>query len=273
MKLTMVSFFWGSLSRLEWICLNSFVQHGFDVHLYTCEKMRVPVGVELKDAGKFIDCSDIKFYGKGAGEGMGSPSLTSNIFRYKMLASKTNACWIDTDMICLSNFAIDGDYLFAYERPGIVNSAILGVGVNGDSKNLFTNLSNYVNNPFKIYWSDHPKIKIRKLLAILKRQTDWEHVPWGVTGPLAVTSILKKMNLIGFSSSSSAFYPVAYANADTLFEPMSDSKFQSIFLNSKTCHLWNEILRRKGLDKNTYFHPDSPYERFIQERSLDSGWL
>ena len=79
-KPKIVSFFQGSLSRLEWVCINSFVKMGYTFELYVCNEIKAPVGVTLKDAGKFIDCNNILYYGAGAGSGKGSPSLTSNLF-------------------------------------------------------------------------------------------------------------------------------------------------------------------------------------------------
>lgn len=272
MKPTIVSFFWGELSRLEWVCLNSFVKFGFDVHLYTCAQMRVPSGVELKDAGAYIDCCDIKFYGRGAGSGKGSPSLTSNIFRYRILSDSKSTCWVDTDMLCLSEFSIDGNYLYGIERDRIVNSAILGVGENGDIKGLFKCLSDYVADPFKLYYSDHPKVFLKKLLARLKGRTSWEDVPWGVTGPLAVTSMLNRLKMRGLAEPARSFYPIPFKHASLLFEPMGDDEYEAIFSEAKACHLWNEVLRHQGINKNVIFDANSPYERIICKLRLDEGW-
>ena len=157
------SFFWGSLSRLEWVCLNSFIKNGFLVDLYTCGPMNVPEGVRLKDAGEFIDCSNIMLYGSGAKSGAGSPSLTSNIFRYRLLRSSRDCYWVDTDMLCLQNFKFEGDYTFGFERGGIINSAILGVGKNGDLFGFYDALAEYVDNPFRLSIYDHPKVFLKKV--------------------------------------------------------------------------------------------------------------
>lgn len=268
----MASFFWGELTRLEWVSLSSFVKQGFKVELYVCEDMRVPEGVHLRDAGEFIDCDNILLYGSGAGTGAGSPSLTSNIFRYKLLAARQNTCWIDTDMICVNEFELDENYIFAYERPGIINSAILGVGPAGDCEGLYKLLSSYVDKPFKLRHWDDPKVFLRKLVAKLKMRTDWKDVPWGVTGPQAVTSAIKHLELLSYAKTSKEFYPISYANAGLSFCKMEDDMFESLFLNAKTYHLWNEVLRRMGSNKNIIFHPMSPYERLISKDSLDSGF-
>ena len=272
MKPKIVSFYYGSLSRLEWVCLSSFIRNGFEVDLYVCEDMKVPDGINLADAGKYIDCQDIKFFGAGAGEGSGSPALTADIFRSKILADQKNICWIDTDMLSIKPFEIFDDYLFAYERDGIINNAIMGVGKKGDIKLIYSLLSEYVQNPFKIYLWDHPKLLIKKMLSHIKGKTRWDDVIWGATGPLAISSVVKHKKMLSIAKSSEEFYPVAFKDAEIIFEEISDDSYLNLFKKAKTCHLWNEVLRRKNRKKNDKFHPQSPFERLIREGNLDSGW-
>jgi len=61
-----------------------------------------------------------------------------------------------------------------------------------------------------------------------------------------------------------------YKDADKLFTKMSDAEYEKRFINAKTCHLWNEVLRSQGIDKNKIFHKDSPYERIIETYNLDA---
>ena len=116
--------FWngGELSPYERLCLKSFIDHGHRVALYTFHHLTVPIGVELRDASELIPESEYFVYKEGPGAG--SPSAFSNLFRYKLLATK-GGWWIDTDVICLANSIPKSSFFAAYESLDTINGAVL----------------------------------------------------------------------------------------------------------------------------------------------------
>ena len=82
----------------------------------------------------------------------------------------------------------------------------------------------------------------------------------------------RKMGLLHLALSTKVFYPIEFKNASQLFTPISDIEFYRRFEGSVSCHLWNEVLRSNGVDKNQVFPKESPYERIISSKKLDEGW-
>jgi hypothetical protein len=89
------------LSKLEQLCLKSFIDNGHEFHLYTYAEIKnVPEGVIIKDGNEILDESEIFRYKNG------SVSAFSNLFRLTMLYKK-GGYWVDTDVICVRPFKFD----------------------------------------------------------------------------------------------------------------------------------------------------------------------
>ena len=97
------------LSRMEQYSIKSFLNLGYEFHLYTYENVKnVPKGTIIKDANDIMpqkEVFDLK-----------STFLPfSDIWRYKMLYDKGNY-WVDLDMIALKKFDFKDEYVFSSER-------------------------------------------------------------------------------------------------------------------------------------------------------------
>lgn len=85
------------LSRLEKLCINSFLKNGHEFHLYTYQDViGIPEKCKIKDANDIIPKDEIFYYS----DTKGNPSAFSNMFRYKLLYD-LGGYWSDMDMICL----------------------------------------------------------------------------------------------------------------------------------------------------------------------------
>src|SRR5262245_11604013 len=93
--------FWHG-SSLGWIArlsLSSFVTRGHVVELFSYAPVAgLPDGVILRDASDVLPCDRVFTYQTGGDAG--SPSLHSNLFRYKLLYD-LGGWWIDTDVLLL----------------------------------------------------------------------------------------------------------------------------------------------------------------------------
>lgn len=255
----------GALSRLERVCLTSFLRAGHKVYLYTYDKvLNIPEGVEVLDANLILPKEKIFTYGSVTGKGKGSYAGFANHFRYEMLSKCSNTYWVDMDVICLSPFYIENDLDYGFENESYINNAVIGTKKAGNK--LFANLSKYCNNPFVFTRWDTFKFLIRKLIGRTWGRSDFSYLPWGVTGPKALTGFVKKDNLLNYAAPIECYYPVGSNDWKQIFFPCEHDVDLS---GAKALHLWNEQLRRDGLDKNTVFDKHSLYEKLISELELD----
>ena len=77
---------------------------------------------------------------------------------------------------------------------------------------------------------------------------------------------MKKDSLLNFAAPIQKYYPISSADWKHIFFASDES----INLDgAQAVHLWNEQLRRDGLDKNSVFDKDSLYEKLILDLKLD----
>jgi mannosyltransferase OCH1-like enzyme len=90
------------LSVIEVLCIESFLAHGHEFHLYAYETIaNVPEGVKIFDANEILEHSDSYEIKKGFGAKSKAPF--ADIFRLHLLYKK-GGWWVDMDVICLKNF-------------------------------------------------------------------------------------------------------------------------------------------------------------------------
>lgn len=235
--------FWagGPLSPYEVLCLNSFVNCGHAVDLYTFDmSLAAPVGVQIRDARELFRPDDFFVYEDGFGKG--SPAAFSNMFRYKLLAQK-GGWWVDTDVICLARDIPAFKEFFAREDAGLINSAVL------------------------FFEAGHP------LMARCFEEATrlGRAVRWGDTGPRLFTRVLKEQARDGDALDSSVCYPVHYSDALDVLLP---SRFESIrqrTASSLFVHLWNAMLHHQGIQK-TILPPGGSVLRHWAEQNSVHGW-
>ncbi|WP_179944664.1 hypothetical protein [Vibrio sinaloensis] len=253
------------MSRLEYVCLNSFVKQGHEVYLYVYDEVgNIPPGVIVVDANSIINKDEIFTYGGITGKGKGSYAGFANYFRYKMLKMYDNTYWVDADVICLKPFVINSPVDVCYESELFVNNAV--VGVRHANHPLFEALVYYCEKPFEIKkWDDYKQV-IKKIYGRYIGRSSFEYLPWGTTGPKALTGFSRQFNILPCHSDK--YYPIASDQWKDIFFHSGISL--DCLSESRGLHLWNEQLRRDGIDKNTVFDKNSMYERLISEFGLDS---
>jgi len=104
-----------TLSPLELLTINSFIDkgHEFKLWLYDEMKTQLPPRVLIGDANEIIPSEKIFRYKNISqfGHGKGSVAGFSDIFRYKLLYEH-GGWWVDMDITCLKKFDIDKSYFF-----------------------------------------------------------------------------------------------------------------------------------------------------------------
>jgi len=216
-----------SLSRLQHACIKSWLNLGYEYHLYTYQEVEnVPEGTCLLDANTIISKDRLFVYNLPLSQGGGSYAGFANLFRYKLLLD--GGTWVDTDLYCVRTLP-EEDYIFAYEDDHLVANCLVKAPSN----------SEFAARCFEVCNSK-----------------DSSKIVWGETGPHLVTSIIKELSLENHVRPRHEFFPILWTNINKFFE---DREIGSYY----TVHFWNEIWRRNKLDKNAIYESETLYERLI----------
>ncbi|MBI1247230.1 hypothetical protein GC197_05220 [bacterium] len=238
------------LTRLERLCLASFVYHGHPVDLYVYDEIAgVPDGVTLMDANEIVPQEQVFTYFGGSYAGF------ADLFRWKMLYDR-GGCWIDADMLCIRPFQFDEPIVFGREidlAKNISWTAAVGVLIFPQGSEVCAYMVDRCLNPHRIDRRDRLKDISRKLY---RRYVSGNIVPvgWGSAGgPVGFSHAMAKFQLKRYEVPTTVFYPVSGAHWESPFD-QTYSQCPQLYNATLGVHLWNEILRQNDFDK------DAPYE-------------
>ena len=243
------------LTKLEQLCIASFLHHAHPFHLYTYGNVRgVPKSTQLKDANKIIPESKIFAYYGGSYAGF------ADWFRWELLFQKGNF-WVDMDIICLRPFLFDEDIVFGRQN-GLIAAGVLRFPA---GHKISRYMSDKCENPHKFSHmiQSHGIIMgtIKKTICkLLNKQRSY--ISWGEAGgPAGFSKVLKLFNMSYLTMPSHCFYPVPSEDFMSIFDEASSDYYETMWRNSYAIHLWNERLRRRGYDKNANFSKHSLLEK------------
>jgi len=234
-----------SLSKMEIMCINSFLKNGYEFHLYTYDYIdNVPEGTIIKDGNEILDSSEIFTYKNK------SYSAVSNLFRFMMIYKKGNY-WVDTDAVSTKFYHNDDDIIIG-ETDKSYSQKKIGCSVvrfkKGDKKLL---------DAIELCKKGREDILNGKLV-------------WGL-GPRTTKTLVEKYNLYdkvkkwNFSSSCNNKHYRTIIDKDYLPEVENNEKYfndiSKIPKENYFIHLWNEFWRRDKLDKNETFRKDCLFEQ------------
>ena len=239
------------LSKMEQLSIKSFIDHGHTYHLYTYDKVGgIPEGVVVKDGNEILDRSEIFRYKNG------SISAFSNIFRFVLLYKK-GGYWADTDLVCVKKLPFkENDIVFSSEPDNSYKSIIPNAGL------------------IKIPKKHSMIIDAMKLLRDLKKDILNGKISWGL-GPHTIKFLISKYNLndkildwtgissCGWADYKSIFYPNTVTNSKVI------KNIKDIPESMYCIHLWNEMLRQGGVDKNQTFDKASLYEQLKEKHNIN----
>lgn len=254
-----VHFFWHGppLSRLERLCLASFVAHGHPVDLYVYDEPQgVPPGVNVVDAQRILP-RDTLFHHRRTG----SVALFADWFRYRLLF-KQGGIWADTDMVCLKPLAFQSRELFAWQDTRLINIALLGLPA---GHSLAVWMAQVCEAPNKVLPYDGFGSRVRKWRRRVLQGNRRDRIRWGEYGPKGFTLAARHFQYAQKALTTETFYPVACEDWQTLFSS-GGAHAPPWFEDSYAVHLWNNMMHRAGgFDKNGAFPADSPFERLCRE--------
>ena len=112
------------------------------------------------------------------------------------------------------------------------------------------------------------KVPVRSELMRICYETsskkDPETLVWGVIGPELFAKVLKQLNLSNYILPFEALYPVMWYDWKDIITSKLATRLKLKFKITKkvyAVHLWNEMWRLNGIDKNSCYHPKCLYEK------------
>jgi len=225
------------LTKIEVLCLSSFVYHGHELNLFVYDmNLSVPEGILKHDARQIIDESEIfKVYN--------SYGPIADKFRYKMI-QRTGLTWTDTDNICLKGGWDFPEYLFGMQGgpEKIVANGLLRAPKNSEFISELVETSSTFNK---------------------------NKITWGEIGPNLVTPKIYKYNLGGYIQNPDVFYPINYWEWSWIFSADHKEIVFEKSKNSYTLQIWNQMLNRKRFNKDGFYKNsaiDFYYNKYVEKQ-------
>ena len=250
----------GQLSAVERLCIQSFLDHGHDFHLYTYEGIHnAPEKAILHDAREIIPENEI--FKNTAGWGEGSVSGFADLFRLKLIQTK-GGWWVDMDVICLKRFDFNDELIlcssYEDEYGQLANNCVFKAPRNS----LF--ISCCLDE-----------------LANINLKT----MPFGTAGPFLFQKIVKDLYLESHVSNYWNFNPISWKNVKPiilgymtskekvkeLLRPYTKPKTMAgrkIPSSAYAVHFWNEVWKAGKLDKNGNYPTQSIFEKLKRKHNI-----
>ena len=222
-----------SMGALERACLRSVVRHGHSLTLYCYGRPDgVPEGVDLADAAQVLPEKEVTAYRNG------SFSLFSNRFRYE-LQRRGLGTWVDCDAYLLAPLDGKRPYLIGEYEPGKLNPGILRIPP--DSSLLPALLAPFEEKMVP-YWLPWPAKVAAYLRRVATGRTGVALMPWGTTGPLALTEVVRRLGVTVDPLPPEVLYPVRWQDAHWIADPEQRLE-DRIAPGAVSVHLWNERIK------------------------------
>ena len=220
----------GDPEYIAWLepAIASFLANGHGFHLYAYDEIEgVPSGATVLNASGILPESRIFRYKENQ-----SLAGFSNFFRYKLLLEK-GGWWVDMDTVCLKPFDFETDYVISSEvdrgKP-VVDLAALKVPAGSE-------LARYA---WGVCESKDP--------ALLR---------WGETGPRLLREAVHHCGLDRYIQPPHVFCPVDYPD----WESVLNRPDLETGPDSFAIHLWNELWRDRGQDKDAEYPRECLFEK------------
>lgn len=260
LKQSTVQFLWvgGNLSVMERLCLRSFVAHGYEPQLYAYEKIgNVPAGVAVRDAREILPESKIFTYQEGLGKG--SYAGFANLFRYHLLHQK-GGWWFDMDFVLLRPLPQTDRLLIAssFESPwgAFANNCTLHAPVEHPAIRWLRDETQAIVSSGSVHFGETGPFLVQRLVK--EQNLHDEVAPWWQFSPYPWTQISR----VAQSTLGAVAKDYLRLVRFLVWQRMRPG-FRAGYIRRGTCaiHLYNQIWKTVGLDKNASYHPLSMYEQ------------
>lgn len=226
---------------MERLSIESFLQNGHEYDLYTYGPVdNVPGRASVLDAGAVVPFSMV---GEFRCAGSVCAAAFSDAFRFKLLLDR-GGVWADTDVVCLRPFDLEEDYCF----PLLSGFPMLGREPGFSIDSWF--LKAPQGSAFLRYCHD---------VAMTHAGRD---LVWGQIGPLLIKDAIDRFALHRFARGPT-FFPVNYDSYKLFTDgsALASVVWHLFSRYSIALHLYHEMWREAGIDKDASFPNDCIYER------------
>ena len=245
----------GRLSTLERLSVASFLAHGHPYHLYTYGEVEgVPDGAKVHDAREVLPEDRIFTYQTGA-VGKGGYSGFANLWRLHLLHDR-GGWWADTDIVCTRPWTGFADEVIATSPEGKwgepANNCVLKMPA---------------GSPVAAYCiREHDRFD----LSTLKMAQNGPHLlqeairEVGSDGLVAADVFCP----YGWQIAQFATWPrwrTAWHNAKRTLRRDGMPRFEPFPPDGRAVHLWTNMWKQNGLDKDVSYPPSSLYERLKRQ--------
>lgn len=198
------------LGPVETACLASAMRQGHHVALYCYRVVTgVPRGVEVRDAAAILPKQAVVRHH------MGSPALFADRFRYELLRLGLGT-WIDCDAYFLRPLDGTAPMLFGWQDGSLINNGVLRLPA--DSPVLPPLLAFFEERTVPAWLPLRARLAARWRLAMCGR-TGIRWMPWGSSGPAALTWLLRRHGLDRNALLPEVLYPVPWQRAGWILDP------------------------------------------------------
>lgn len=199
------------LSWIEQLCLQSWVDRGHNVTLYTLGPVSgVPAAVKTADAGAILAPPfDVIIARRHR------TAVYSDLFRIALLM-RQEVIWVDCDAYGLRDLGGLGPYVFA---PG-PRQLLVGVWGLPRACETLKLMQDFVTRPNPIQPWRGPKYH-KKRQALLDQGHKWaiEALPWGCSGPQLFDHFAKQTRIAPQAQPQQVFYPLFGPSLSLLHRP------------------------------------------------------
>lgn len=224
------------LSVMEQLCISSFLCYGHPFHLYVYQDTAgVPPGTVVLDGNEVLPASRIFTYKEHH-----TYAGFANFFRYKLLLEK-GGWFVDADTICVKPFQFPEEYVFSSE--GVNGRQLVNVGA--------------MNVP--------PASAVMQHAWNACERMNQSELKWSECGPTLLRAAVEACALPRYVKTWETFCPVHFSVWETMLDPAVCWTFDD---QTHAIHLWNELWRRAGQDKDARYASDCLYEQ-LKKRYLE----
>ena len=168
----------------------------------------------------------------------GSVALFSDWFRYE-LQRRGLGTWLDTDVYLLAPLEGERSHLFGEQQPGLINNAVLRLPPTSPLLAELLRPFEEGRTPSWLPRGAYLRSRFRELAA---GRADLSRLPWGSTGPHALTAVATRLGLEAEALPADVFYPVPWQNADWVLDPALSLE-EMLSKRTVAVHLWNECIK------------------------------
>ena len=213
MTLATINSVWvgSKLGPIHAACLRSFVRNGHRTVLHVFDAPSdLPEGVELADATSLLNSAAKPWTRKGI-----QPAVLSDLLRYELLA-RGHGLYVDCDCYCLRPIE-NAECIFCWESDGRVNTGVLKLPPDSPVLSALRQLGSV--RAFVPPWASARRQLYYHIRAAAGIPVPIHKMPWGDTGPKALTWYIKLYGLDGEAEPIDVFYPVHYDQVPLLLDP------------------------------------------------------